>query len=484
MNPFSRSLLKFSAVLSLSVAAIAYSPSLYAAKGQAKAKSACNSNLELDQDLIQAVTFLIGGGKPSFLAPAVVKKLESISELAPGGLSNPENLDVILEALRARVSFVQFDQALGLQLKGVRHALNSTGVKDRFVGPDHLDTFRAWGWLLLSREDPIFSDPQFLADMMRQTGQTGGGSFIHGDPSYAEHQFQATWEQLSPDTRVPRVFTVTGTDANLYAYEIAKAVARERLKNPKLKDAEVLYFDGIYGGGRGRMNSIHYGEPEFKIESPHTKKWNPQDPVENARLDQAERDALQQIESKITRSRVPIGAFLLESVRTAHGVGFYRPDFLAKVSELCHRHGVAVIADEIMTGGGRTGKFFAYENYLGFKPDFVTFGKGLQVAGITITKESEFGQAYGRVTGGPVTLLQHTETLLKSAYIMRRIRTGNLMQNAVDMGRYLVETFKSVDHWSQISGLGLVLASERGERFLPTLSITKEQADGLRDKWK
>ncbi len=483
MSLFSRSFPRLAVALGLSVAGVAFSPSLYAAKVGAKAKATCDASLELDQDLIQAVTFLIGGGKPSLLAPAIVQSLESVSELASGGLSNRENLDVILEALRARVTPTQFDETLGLQLGGVRRALKSTEQKNRDGLEDHLDTFRSWGWMLLSREDPIFSDPKFLADMVRQTAQTGGGQFLRADPSDAAQQFQIEWTHLAPGTKFPRVFTVTGTDANLYAFEIAKAVVALRQKKKNFKDAqdaEILYFEGIYGGGRGRMNPIHHGDPEFRIESPHSKEWDPQDPKEIARLDMVEQRALQQIEDKITQSRVPIGAFLLESVRTAHGVGFYRPAFLAKVSELCHKHGVAVVADEIMTGGGRTGKFFAYENYPGFKPDFVTFGKGLQVAGITITQDSKFWEAYERISSGPVTLLQHTEVLLKAAHIMRRIRTGNLMQNAAEMGRYIVESFKTAEYWSQLSGLGLVLGSQNGSRHLPVLSITKEQADEFR----
>ncbi|WP_166243672.1 acetylornithine transaminase [Paenibacillus turpanensis] len=69
-------------------------------------------------------------------------------------------------------------------------------------------------------------------------------------------------------------------------------------------------------------------------------------------------------------------AIMLEFLQAEGGVHAADPDFVSGIVELCKDHGILLIADEIQTGMGRTGKLFAYEHY-GIEPDIITLAKGL-----------------------------------------------------------------------------------------------------------
>ena len=71
-----------------------------------------------------------------------------------------------------------------------------------------------------------------------------------------------------------------------------------------------------------------------------------------------------------------IAAIVLESVPGTAGIMLPPPGYLAGVRDLCDRHGIVLIADEVMTGFGRTGRWFGVEHF-GVVPDLITFAKGV-----------------------------------------------------------------------------------------------------------
>ena len=87
--------------------------------------------------------------------------------------------------------------------------------------------------------------------------------------------------------------------------------------------------------------------------------------------------AADQLEEAILREGADtVAAFIAEPVQGAGGVIIPPPDYFARIREICTRHDVLLIADEVITGFGRTGRWFGLEHY-GVEPDIMQFAKGI-----------------------------------------------------------------------------------------------------------
>ena len=417
----------------------------------------------------------------------------------------------LLDILKGQVGNDKYEQVVGRQAVGVKKAAQQ--LNEKAWGPsDRKDMQRGWGWMLLPKHDKAFNDPRFLASILRETGATGTG-MTHQEPTRARYAFEDAWKKIAPRNTRPVAYTLTGSDANNLLYSVALTAVRQRLGRDANK-AEILHFDGVYGGGRGPsagMGFLPYGkemapnQDHLRVTSPHSYHFQPKAKGEIKRLEKLETKALAEIEHKIKTNKVPIGGLLIEPVLGAKGVMFYRNEFLSKLRALCDKHKVPIMADEILTGGGRTGKFFAYQHYKGFEPDFVTFGKGLQVAGIAQVSRGRDAPSY-RSPHGMTTLHAYSEPLLKGAQIMNRIHDGNLMENARKVGAYMVRKLKKHDNKMEpghnpekdghhargpTRGIGLLMYSDRYPsggvqgamgRLMPYMSITKKDVDQMFSK--
>ena len=274
------------------------------------------------------------------------------------------------------------------------------------------------------------------------------------------------------------------------AIERAKVFLAKAQKQEK--PASILVFEGSYGAGSGKLKEFGYlnqrgqkNTPEM-ITSPVSNTLNPTDPKEIARLKELETKALKEIREKA--DQLNAGGILIEPIQGINGVKFYRTEFLLALRKLCDELQIPIFADEVLTGGGRTGKFFGYEHHAGFEPDFISFGKGLQLAGIAKVERGKDFTMPMRM----VTLHQYDEAILKSTQIMNRIHDDKLMENATRSGQYMVERLrqraKQTDD-SQIRGIGALIYDGAGaadyrirgamRRLLPPMTITEKEVDEL-----
>jgi len=182
-----------------------------------------------------------------------------------------------------------------------------------------------------------------------------------------------------------------------------------------------------------------------------------------------------------------VAAVLVEPVVGTNGVLIPPPEYFPKLRKICDDHGVLLIADEVMSGWGRTGKWFAVDNW-GVKPDILTTAKGITSAYVplglcaTSGKIAEYFDDHYFAHGH--TYEAHPMTLGPAVVTIHEMQRLGLVDRANEMGAYLGEKLKGLKgkHPSigEVRGIGLFWAVElvKNQQTKEPFNTWQEKLDG------
>ena len=151
-------------------------------------------------------------------------------------------------------------------------------------------------------------------------------------------------------------------------------------------------------------------------------------------------------------------AVLIEGIQGVAGIQCPTDEFLRGLRELTTRYGVTLILDEIQSGYGRTGKFFAHQ-WTGIRPDMITVAKGIAngfpMGGVLIGQQFEawYGML-GTTFGG-----NHLACAAALA-VLDVIEGERLIENANEVGEYLIAELRKMPRLKEVRGRGLMIGIE------------------------
>lgn len=284
-------------------------------------------------------------------------------------------------------------------------------------------------------------------------------------------------------------YSNSGSDANEVAFKIARQYHQQNGEASRFKF--ISRYRAYHGGSLGALGATGQALRKYKYE-PLTTGFLHVAPPDNYRRPEGQSieaynlQKAQEIEEKIIwEQKETIAAVIMEPLITGGGVLIPHPVYVKKVEEICKRHGVLLIIDEVICGFGRTGRLFGHMHH-DIKPDIITMAKGLTSAYLPLSVTAVRKDIYETFKGNENNShFRHVNTFggnpaacavaLKNIEIMER---ENLTNRAAVLGDRLREGLKELEDHPFVGDI-------RSQGFLMGIEIvedktTKEPANDQR----
>lgn len=247
------------------------------------------------------------------------------------------------------------------------------------------------------------------------------------------------------------------------------------------KGHQVIHFKEAFHGRSGYTMSLTNTDPT-KVKYFPKFSWpriiNPkikfplEDHIEE--VIKLERQAIDEIKTAIQINKDHVAVVILEPIQCEGGDNFFRKEFFQELRTIADENEILLMFDEVQTGFGITGKFWAHEYYV--KPDIVTFGKKSQQCGIMVSDriddiEENCFNVSGRINS---TWGGNLVDMVRSTQIMNIMEEDQIVSNVVERSKYLMDRLYEIQNEfsklvSNVRGLGLLCSFD-----LPTHDLRNE----------
>ncbi len=328
-------------------------------------------------------------------------------------------------------------------------------------GNDYLDMLSGFGVFAIGRSHPE------LKEAIRQYLELDSPNLVKmGTQLFAGILAEKLIKEFAPPGLDMAFFCNSGAEAVDGALKFAHAFTRRK---------KFLYCDhGFHGLTLGAL-AVN-GCPEFRCDYEGILAAGTEIPFGDTSRLEAE------------LSRGDVAALIVEPI-VGHGVFIPPDDFLPQARELCTRYGTLLIADEVQTGFGRTGKLFACEHW-GIVPDIMTLSKSLSGGYCPIGVILYPRKVYDCVFSSLDRCMVHSSTFSQNDLAavcglatLEVIRQEGLVENSAGIGAYLLHRLQDLaakyELIREVRGRGLMIAIEFGQPKSLTLKTGWKMIHGI-----
>ncbi|MGE5806448.1 MAG: L-lysine 6-transaminase [Ignavibacteria bacterium] len=407
-----------------------------------------------------------------------MRENQLIFNLNKSALNGKISPDKVHEVLQKHMLADGFDIVLDLK--------NSRGsyLADQKTGDQYLDFFSFFASSAVGMNHPKINSPEVKEEILSAALNKPSNSDIF---TVSMAEFVDTFSSIAKPDYMKYLFFISGgalaVENGLKAafdWKVQKNF-KKGFKNEK--GQQVIHFKQAFHGRSGYTMSLTNTDPNKvryfpKFDWPRITNPKIIFPVEENldKIVKAEQQAISEIYSAIKNNPDDIAVIIIEPVQGEGGDNFFRKEFFLKLREIADENDILLMFDEIQSGFGLTGKFWACEHYV--NPDIISFGKKAHVCGVMVNSRIDDVEEHcfrkpGRINS---TWGSDLTDMVRSKHILKIIHEQNLVENSKEVGGYLLNKL----HGIQAEFTGLV-SNARGLGLMCSFDLPSPAA---RDEFK
>ncbi len=394
--------------------------------------------------------------------------------------------DKVLETIRKHLLVDGFPIVVDLERsRGLR-------LRDRADGREYLDFFQFFASMPLG-----FNHPRLTTAEFREKIADAAVNKPSNSDFYAQQmaEFVEAMDRWAIPKELPHMFLISG--GALAVENALKAAFDWKVRKNHAKGVKgergqkVLHFRDAFHGRTGYTMSITNTDPTKtdyypKFDWPRVSNPKVIFPLaENLEaVVAAEEKSKAEIKKAIAEHGDDIACLIIEPIQGEGGDNHFRHEFMHFLREITEENEILFICDEVQTGVGMTGKFWAYE-HTGIVPDIICFGKKMQVCGILASEKlNEIDSVFKVPSRINSTWGGNLTDMVRATRYLQVIQEEQLIENARTVGDYLLGKLEAMRDArpglvSNPRGLGLFAAFDLPDGDTRAALLTEAKKDGM-----